>query len=229
MTFGSRNICNLWTSERRPSTLDHQMARISARATKGFDMPLRLPSARTCFSDFHQSHGVLHLVNGATVATVRSMSLRSSLLRAVCIPWQTPLMCLGHKRTHNFLSVHNCQFSQKNMPTHVAKKKPERTGSQVNGIHRCRRKSMKFDAFLEARQTTRVYVERMTDLLHLSTNNTGLLTPSANFEPTCHATFCGDHGGLRTTRQCRVDFDVFTLPALGTQESPPGLRSIILD
>ena len=170
MTFGSRNICNLWTSERRPSTLDHQMARISARATKGFDMPLRLPSARTCFSDFHQSHGVLHHVNGHRRHCALDVTAVLALACGLHPLADTSHVSWAQANAQLFVST-QLPILTENMPRHVAKKKTERTGSQVNGIHRCR-KSMKFDAFLEARQTTRVYVERMTDLLHLSTNNT---------------------------------------------------------
>ena len=71
---------------------------------------------------FH-GHGVLHHLSGATGATVRSMSPRSSLLRAVCLHplADTSRWSLGFKRTH-FLSIHKCQFSPKNMSADMLKK-----------------------------------------------------------------------------------------------------------
>ena len=53
-------------------------------------MPVCQPSACTFCSALHDRHGVLHHVSGATVTTMRSTSLRSTFLRALCIPWQTP-------------------------------------------------------------------------------------------------------------------------------------------
>ena len=82
------------------------------------------PTVRThVFSAFHHGHGALHHVSGATGATVRSTSLRSSLLRAVCLHplADTSRWSLGFKRTH-FLSIHKCQFSPKNMSADMLKK-----------------------------------------------------------------------------------------------------------
>ena len=82
------------------------------------------PTVRThVFSAFHHGHGALHHVSGATGATVRSTSLRSSLLRAVFLHplADTSRWSLGFKRTH-FLSIHKCQFSPKNMSADMLKK-----------------------------------------------------------------------------------------------------------
>ena len=110
------------TPKRRPSTLDNQLARISARATKCFDMPVCQQSACTfCFA-LHDGHGVLHHVSGATSATVRSMSPRSSLLRSVYIPWQTPLVGPLGSSERTFCQYTSANSHSKNMSADMLKK-----------------------------------------------------------------------------------------------------------
>ena len=107
-------------------------------------MPVFQPSARTFFPAFHHGHGVFPHPSGATVATVRSMSLRSSLLRALCIPWQTPLvgpLGSGERTTLGQHATDNFHLQKKHLRRHDEKKKKEPLKvlvSQPSGIHRCK-------------------------------------------------------------------------------------------
>ena len=65
------------------------------------------------FSAFHHGHGVFPHPSGATVATVRSMSLRSSLLRAACSPGQTPLVDPLDSSERTFCQYTNANFHRK--------------------------------------------------------------------------------------------------------------------
>ena len=124
--------------KRRPSTLDHQLARTSARATKSFDMPVCQPSACTFCSALHDRHGVLHHVSGATVTTMRSTSLRSSFLRALCIPWQTPLVGpLGSSERTTFCQYTTANPHKENTRRHVEIiRNPGGAGYRPSGILR---------------------------------------------------------------------------------------------
>ena len=124
--------------KRRSSTLDHQLARTSARATKCFDMPVCQPSACTFCSALHDGHGVLHHVSGATGATVRSMSPRSSFLRALCIPWQTPLVGpLGSSERTTFCQYTTDNSHRENTRRHVEIiRNPGGAGYRPSGILR---------------------------------------------------------------------------------------------
>ena len=146
------------------------------------------PSARTFCSAFHDGHCVLHHVSGATVAAVRSMSPRSSLLRAVCLHplAHTPLVgLLGSCDAHLSASTQLTFFTSKRNICADKMKKKNRTfygaGSQPSGILRRTKKNMKFNAFLRS---------------------------ATGIESLCGTHDCHDHDGHHITQQCHVNYNL---------------------
>ena len=145
------------------------------------------PSARTFCSPFHDGHCVLHHVSGATVAAVRSMSPRSSLLRAVCLHplAHTSRWSLGFKRRTSLCQHATDIFHQQKKHLRRQDEKKNRTpysaGSQPSGILRRTKKNMKFNAFLRS---------------------------APGIESLCGTHDCHDHDGHHITQQCHVNYNL---------------------